>query len=250
MERAASALASCRLRWVVALNQNWNLISTFSPNRWVTFVRKLSRTFHTWFLFNCVWYFLFYFAGTQLRYRYRYNLPIVVDFDHTREKCTRDCTNFCHFYWSGECTARYGNTSHQLHQLVVVRHPCLLRLTVVRRSLAVDPHRQSHMRKEAACKANSERRDSTTQHPTTAHFRALSFFCSLLSLWRPHCLHVCERVSESLRVCVCFLFAHTFVAAHKLTEGGDRFVFVGFNGAALCMPVCACDYECVWLAGK
>lgn len=58
-----------------------------------------------------------------------------------------------------------------------------------------------------------------------------------------------------MRVCVRFLFSLAFVTAHTLThEGGDRFVFVGFNGAALCMclAVCVCvgDCECVWLAGK
>lgn len=126
-----------------------------------------------------------------------------------------------------------------------------------RSSLAssIHRHRQSHMRKEAACKANSERRDSTTrraqQHPT-AHFRALSFFCSLLSLTNAPRSHVCERACEWEYVRVCS--THTRACTHRLTEGGDRFVFVGFNGAALCVPACVCVRVtmsvCGWLANN
>lgn len=66
---------------------------------------------------------------------------------------------------------------------------------------------------------------------------------------------MCMRVSEYVRLCVRFLFALAFVPAHTLThEGGDRFVFVGFNGAALCvcLAVCVCGTVsvCGWLANN
>lgn len=62
-----------------------------------------------------------------------------------------------------------GTAQHQLHQLVVVRHPCLLRLTVVRRS-----HRRSTGTATCEKKRQHDATRRSQQHPT--------YSCSLLLL--------------------------------------------------------------------
>lgn len=117
-----------------------------------------------------------------------------------------------------------------------------------RSSLASSIHRHSHMRKEATA-----RRDVASS--SIQRIRALSFFCSLLSQAAAVLACVCVSVSMCACVCASSLHSHSCLHTHTLThEGGDRFVFVGFNGAALCvcawLCVCVWDCECVWLAGK
>jgi len=201
-------------------------------SRSVTFVRKLSRTFHTWFL--CVWYFMATLADTENRWPINRNRfwSHNTTHRHTHTKITPilvTCNSaFKSNYpllavtdpWSVfrfGCIARF---TAQL-QLVVVRHPCLLRLTVARihqSTATCEKHQQSNSQSERHSDCDAASKD-------------LALSLSLSHSRQP-----------LLCLCVCFLFSLTFILrthTHTLTEGGDRFVFVGFNGVvAVCW--CAC----------
>jgi len=84
----------------------------------------------------------------------------------------------------------------------------------------------SHMRKAQAFKSNEAA--TATQHPKISLFLSFSLSRSFaLSHFRP------------LRVCVFPLFSLAFILHTHSLEGGDRFVFVGFNGVvAVCVFVC------------